>query len=114
MREHGREERCAPRSDDRVPAEGHVILTGHIDVPADRLDAIRAALPDHIRLTLAEPGCLGFEVRESHGTPGRFEVRERFADAQAFRAHQARVQSSDWGRISAGLPRHYTVTGLKP
>lgn len=113
MRDIGREEHCAGRSDDRAPAQDHVVLTGHIDVPADRLEAIRAALPDHIRLTRAEPGCLAFEVCESGGTPGRFEVRERFADTRAFRAHQARVQSSDWGRISVGLARHYTVTGLK-
>jgi len=92
---------------------GQVTLTGHIEVPDARVAAIRAALPEHIRLTLAEPGCLSFEVTESAECPGRFEVRERFADAGAFRAHQARVQGSDWGRISAGIPRHYRITGLK-
>ena len=112
MRESEGEERCAGHGDDRAPGEGHVVLTGHIDVPADRLEQIRAALPDHIRLTRAEPGCIAFELRESAEIPGRFEVRERFADAAAFRAHQARMQASDWGRISAGLARHYTIRGL--
>lgn len=99
----------APEAEDDA---GQVTLTGHIEVPAERLEAIRAALPEHIRLTLAEPGCLEFEVTESTEIPGRFEVRERFADTGAFHAHQSRVQASDWGRISAGLPRHYAVTGL--
>lgn len=89
-----------------------VTLTGQIDVPADRLAAIRAALPDHIRATRAEPGCLSFEVSEDPAAPGRFLVAEEFADPDAFRAHQARAAASDWGRISAGVPRSYTVTGM--
>ncbi len=90
-----------------------VILTGHIDVPAGRLAAIRSALPEHTRLTRAEPGCLSFEVTESATLRGRFDVSERFSDAASFEAHQARVKASDWGRISAGIPRSYTVSGLE-
>ena len=89
-----------------------VSLTGHIDVPADRLDQIRTALAEHIRLTRAEPGCLSFEVDEDTSNPGRFTVAEQFTDSAAFRAHQARALASDWGRISDGLPRDYVVTGL--
>ena len=89
-----------------------VTLSGHIDVPPDRLAQIRAALVDHIRLTRAEPGCISFDVVEEQDFPGRFTVAERFTDSAAFRAHQARAQASDWGRISAGIPRDYRVTGL--
>lgn len=89
-----------------------VTLTGHIQVPPERMEAIRAALPDHIHLTRAETGCLRFEVTEDTRTPGRFNVSEEFTDAAAFAAHQARVQTSDWGRISAGIARAYTVSGL--
>ncbi len=91
-----------------------VTLTGHINVPADRLDAVRTALPEHIRLTRAEPGCLSFDVTEDPATPGRFAVAEEFTDSEAFRAHQARAGASDWARVSDGVPRHYTVTGLDP
>lgn len=90
-----------------------VILTGYIDVPPDRRDAIRAALPEHIRLTRAEPGCLSFEVIESASTPGRFAVAERFTDAAAFTAHQTRAAASDWARISDGIPRNYEIKGLE-
>lgn len=87
-----------------------VTLTGQITVPPERRAAIRAALPDHIRLTRAEPGCLSFEVTETQ--PGHFDVAERFVDADAFHAHQERAQASDWARISAGIPRDYQITGL--
>jgi quinol monooxygenase YgiN len=89
-----------------------VVLTGHIQVPPERIADIRAALPEHIRLTRAEPGCLSFSVTEHPTIPGRFDVAEKFTDAAAFDAHQARAGASDWARISAGIPRDYTIRGM--
>ncbi|MBO9466798.1 antibiotic biosynthesis monooxygenase [Tropicibacter sp. R15_0] len=89
-----------------------VTLKGFISVPQDRLDSIRSALPEHIRLTRAEPGCLSFDVVESDTTPGRFDVAEEFTDKAAFDAHQVRVKASDWGKISVGIERSYEILGL--
>lgn len=86
-----------------------VFLNGHIDVPADRLEEVRAALPDHVKLTRAEQGCISFDVIEDQSSPGRFDVSEVFADQQAFDAHQARAQASDWARVTQGIPRHYRI-----
>lgn len=82
-------------------------LTGHMDVPADRLESIQAALAEHKALTRAEPGCISFSVEPCGQVAGRFLVSELFRDRAAFEAHQARVKASDWGRISAGIPRSY-------
>lgn len=90
-----------------------VTLSGYILVPAARLEAIRMALPEHIRRTREEAGCLSFDVVEDPHHPGTFTVAEEFVDANAFRAHQARVRSSDWGEISAGIPRDYVINGLE-
>ena len=57
-----------------------ITLTGHIDVPADRLAAVTDALPTHIKLTLDEPGCLSFSVTPCPDVAGRFLVAERFVD----------------------------------
>ncbi len=92
----------------------NIVLTGHIDVPAERLDAVRAALPRHIALTRAEPGCLAFDVTEDPRRAGRFEVRERFTDRAAFDAHQQRMRASDWARVTAGIPRHYSIAEGAP
>ncbi|CAD0185471.1 Antibiotic biosynthesis monooxygenase [Ruegeria sp. THAF57] len=91
-------------------SESKVFLTGHIDVPIDRLEQVRAALPKHIALTRAEPGCLSFEVTEDVETPGRFNVNEVFRDQASFDAHQERTQNSDWFRITQGIPRTYQIT----
>lgn len=86
-----------------------VYLDGHLEVSADRLAAVAAALPEHIRLTRAEPGCLRFEVTQNAEDPTRFQVSEIFADQPAFDAHQARAVTSAWAKVTAGLPRHYTM-----
>lgn len=86
-----------------------VYLDGHIDVPADRRAAVDAALPVHIALTRAEPGCLKFEVTTCGTVEGRLLVSEIFTDQAAFDAHQARTKSSDWLQVTAGIPRDYTI-----
>ena len=89
-----------------------VTLEGYIDVPEPQRMTVRSALPTHIRLSRAEPGCLRFDVTEDADVTGRFHVSEAFIDAAAFKAHQTRAQASDWAKITAGIERHYQVTGL--
>ncbi|MDO1581343.1 putative quinol monooxygenase [Rhizobium oryzicola] len=86
-----------------------VYLDGHIDVPAERLEAVTAALPQHIALTRAEAGCLKFEVVPSETVAGRFLVSEVFTDQEAFDAHQARTKASEWFQVTAGIPRDYSI-----
>lgn len=89
-----------------------VELNGFILVPEDRIEAVKQALVDHIRLTRAEPGCLSFDVTEDPDIPGRFNVAETFIDAASFQAHQDRAAASNWAEISAGIPRDYAISGL--
>lgn len=86
-----------------------VHLEGYILVPSTQIAEIRAALAVHIQTTRNEVGCLRFEVIEDTSRPGRFNVSEDFVDREAFEAHQTRVKASDWGRISAGIPRYYNI-----
>lgn len=88
---------------------GKVHLDGYMEVPPERSAAVAEALPDHIALTRAEPGCLAFEVTPSPDDPGRFLVSEIFTDRAAFDAHQARANASAWAQVTSGLPRHYTI-----
>jgi len=85
-------------------------LTGYIDVPPHRLDDITAALPEHIRLTRLESGCVSFEVRPDPQQAGRFTVVETFASRADFDQHQSRTKASDWARITDGIPRSYRIT----
>ena len=88
---------------------GKVYLDGYLEVPLDRIEAVAAALPAHIALTRAEPGCLAFSVGQSPETPTHFLVAEIFVDQAAFEAHQKRASASAWAEVTSGLPRHYSI-----
>lgn len=72
---------------------------------------VRHYLPSHLALTRAESGCVSFEVQPTDD-PMVWQVDEVFSGSDAFRAHQNRVAASDWGRVTAGIERRYTVEGL--
>ena len=75
----------------------------------EEADRVSMLLPDHIRLTRAEPGCLRFEVLRSYADPCRFAVTEAFRDRAAFDAHRERAAASNWGRSTKGIPRDYEI-----
>ncbi|MDO6585935.1 antibiotic biosynthesis monooxygenase [Salipiger sp. 1_MG-2023] len=84
-----------------------IILTGTLTCPPERAQSVRDALPEHLRLTRAEPGCITFDVQES--APGVFDVSERFASRAAFDAHQQHAGQSAWAEITRGCPRDYAI-----
>ena len=84
-------------------------LTGTLSC-ATQEDAalVKRLLPEHMRLTLAEPGCLSFTVLPmNEGLT--WAVDETFADRASFDGHQARTVASDWGRTTAHIPRSYQI-----
>ena len=95
--------------DDRYEglSAGTFCLSGHIDVPTERLDEVREALTQHITLTRAEEGCIFFNVDACPKVAGRFLVSEAFVDEEAFKVHQSRGANSSWAEVSVGIPREY-------
>lgn len=98
-----------PAPEDPAP---HITLQGELICANDsEVSIVRAALPHHIDLTRAEPECLAFEVVPS-SDPKIWQVSERFTSPAGFRAHQRRIASSDWGRLTAGVTRRYIIKEL--
>ncbi len=77
---------------------------------AEEAAIVRVYLPLHLDLTRVELGCLSFQVRPTVD-PLVWTVDELFADEAAFRAHQARVAVSEWGRATAEIERSYVIEG---
>lgn len=86
-----------------------VILKGFIIVPAEDLAAVQDELINHIKLTRDEPGCIVFEVTQCEINSNRFDVYEAFIDKAAFTAHQIRVKSSYWAKVTEHVARHYEI-----
>ena len=88
-----------------------VHLTGRLICETqDDVALVETYLPEHVRLTLQEPGCEMFVVTRSATDPMVWEVNERFASQEAFDAHQTRGAGSVWGQQSRGLKRDFTIT----
>ena len=87
----------------------NVKLIGYIDVPQNRLTEITAALPEHIRLTRLEAGCVSFDVTPDPDHAGRFNVAEVFTTRADFNQHQSRTRASEWARVTQGISRSYTI-----
>ena len=77
---------------------------------AEEADLVRQHLPEHIRLSRAEPGCLSFEVTQT-ADPLIWTVEESFTDRAAFDAHQTRTKASPWFAATAHIAREYQITG---
>ena len=86
-----------------------IILKGFIIVPAEDLEAVQKELATHKTLTLKEPGCITFEVRQCENDPYLFGVYEEFIDRVSFDAHQPRVKTPNWGKVSANVERQYEI-----
>lgn len=67
---------------------------------------MRTFLPEHVRLSRAEPGCLGFAVVQT-ADPMTWQVNERFVDQPAFDAHQTRTRASPWFGATRHIQRRF-------
>ncbi|MCL1137311.1 putative quinol monooxygenase [Shewanella pneumatophori] len=80
-----------------------IILQGFIIVPDLDLELVSRELVTHKSLTLKEAGCLTFSVVPDESNPNKFNVYEEFVDQTAFDNHQARVKSSQWGKVTSHI-----------
>ena len=91
----------------RVRLMGRLICGSVGDV-----EAVQTHLPEHIRLTTAEPGCISFTMFQSDD-PLIWHVEECFFDKEAFEFHQQRTRASSWWTATASIPRDYEIAGLE-
>ena len=88
-----------------------VTVSGFLIAPTlEASDRASEVLPDHIRLSRAEHGCLKFEVERSQSDPARFALFEVFRDQEAYAAHQARTRASLWWTVTSGFERDFSVS----
>ncbi|WP_333899777.1 putative quinol monooxygenase [Agrobacterium pusense] len=92
---------------------GAVRLRGFLRcLSKDDVELVRRHLPEHLRLTREEPGCISFEVSETDD-PLIWRVEELFADRAAFDFHQQRTRASEWFMGTSVIPRDYEITTLE-
>ncbi|WP_336622617.1 putative quinol monooxygenase [Acinetobacter guillouiae] len=73
------------------------------------LNIVIKYLPEHIKLTRQERGCVSFEVKQSQN-PLIWDVHEVFESRQSFENHQRRISGSVWGIKTQHIQRLYEIT----
>lgn len=68
---------------------GQVVVVAHWQVTAESLDTVLELLPALREASLAEPGCVGYEVLRSTDDPHALVLIERYHDDAAVEAHAA-------------------------
>ena len=86
---------------------GKILLTGTMICAPHEVEHVLALLPEHIRLSRAEPGCLHFDLWQDEVRPTEFHVSEVFRSEAAFEAHQDRSRRSDWFRVTGHMARDF-------
>lgn len=87
-------------------------LKGHLICMTDsESQIVQQHLPEHIRLTRAEPGCLSFEVTQTDN-PMIWDVRETFRTRADFDAHQSRTRASRWFEATRHILRDFQIEEL--
>lgn len=67
-----------------------VFHTAHLRVRAEVVDAFKARLLRHARISVdEEAGCNRFDVHQERSDPALFLLVESYADAAAFEAHRS-------------------------
>lgn len=87
----------------------NIVISGTLTCTPEDLDMVLVESAEHVRLTLAEPGCISFSIDQSQEDPHTFIIRERFVDQAAFDIHTVRTRTSQWWKKSKHIPRN-----LKP
>ena len=89
-----------------------IALSGTLICQPEDLAMVQTMLPEHIRLSRAEPGCVMFQVVADRCDPCRFLLAERYVDAAALEFHRARGRASAWGQATSHIPRDIHVADL--
>lgn len=88
-------------------------LKGHlICLSEDEAKTVHLHLPDHIRMSRAEPGCLSFDVTQTDD-PLIWDVQESFRTRDDFDAHQTRTRASPWFEATRHILRDFRIEELR-
>ncbi len=73
-----------------------LIVHVHVHVKPECVDAFKTTTRTNARLSLLEPGVLGFDVLQQAGDPTRFVLVEIYRDANAAAAHKETPHYPVW------------------
>lgn len=79
-----------------------ILVTGHIRVPLDQIEALRPHIRTLVAETRKEDGCLLYAFADDISEPGVIRIVERWRDWPSLEAHGKAPHIAAWSKAAGG------------
>ena len=79
-----------------------ILVTGHIRVPLDQIEALRPHIRTLVAETRKEDGCLLYAFADDINDPGVIRIVERWRDWPSLEAHGKAPHIAAWSQVARG------------
>lgn len=90
-----------------------IVIMVELIVDPDHTEEFRGRVIEHAKNSLAEPGCVRFDVAEDSEQAGRFVIWENYVDFEAVDAHRAQPYLAEFRESVDPITQHRAFSLLE-
>ena len=90
-----------------------IVIAGELIVGLNHAKELRGRVMEYAKNSLAEPGCVRFDVAEDSEHAGRFMIWENYVDFEAIDAHRAQPYDERFSESIASITKSRTLSLLE-
>ncbi len=84
-------------------------IVANIHANPDKVDLVKAELQKLIPITLAERGCVRYDLHQDNEDPAHFTFYENWESRALWREHMNAPHLEAWGKATSGAIANFTV-----
>lgn len=89
-------------------------IVAHIRAEADRIELVKAELRKLVPPTLAEAGCLQYDLHQDNGDPAHFMFYENWESFELWQAHMGSRHLGDFKAATDGAVAETVIHEMTP
>ena len=89
-------------------------IVANIIANPDQVDLVEGELQKLIPLTLAEEGCIQYDLHQDHENPGRFLFYENWESRELWQAHIGNEHLAEYMAATDGAVEEFTLNEMTP
>ncbi|MGD9549215.1 MAG: putative quinol monooxygenase [Candidatus Krumholzibacteriia bacterium] len=89
-------------------------IVAHIHADADRIELVKAELRKLVPLTLAEQGCLQYDLHQDNEDPAHFMFYENWESRELWQVHMASRHLEDYKAATGGAVAETVIHEMAP
>ena len=84
-------------------------IVANITAQPDKIDLVKAELQKLVPITLAEEGCVQYDLHQDNDNPARFMFYENWESRELWQAHMAAPHLAAYGAATEGAIAEFTL-----